>query len=146
MDYEEDHLELGRELRNITKNMDSFDPKPAQAELSATPMDTTTIWMSPCPRLDERMTEMMDGNLIDTQELRRVEDNNHTENAYVMADGSGDMYLRYRQPRLTKIACGCLMIKVEEVVNKTITDLHISYDEPDISTITSTKVLHSCAY
>ena len=56
MDDEEDHLEWGRELRNVTKDMDSFDPKPAQVELSATPMDPTTIGMPPCPRPDERMT------------------------------------------------------------------------------------------
>ena len=28
------------------------------------------------------------------------------------------------------------MIEVDEVVNKTITDLHISYEEPEISTMT----------
>ena len=97
-------MEWGRELRNVTKDMDSFDSKPAQAELSATPMDPTRIGMSPCPRPDERMTEMTGGNLTDTQELRGVDNNNHTENTAVMADGSGDIYLRYRQPGLTKSA------------------------------------------
>ena len=66
-------------------------------------------------------------NLIDTQELRGVDDNNHTENADVMADGSGEMYLRYRQPRLNTSAGGHLIIKVDEVLNKILPDLHISY-------------------
>ena len=40
MNCEEDHLEWGREQRNVTKDMDSFDPKPAQAEVYATIITT----------------------------------------------------------------------------------------------------------
>ena len=78
---------------------------------------------------------MICGNRIATQESRGVDDNIHTENADVMANGSGDIYLRYRQPGLTKSAGGQLMFKVDEEVNKTITDLHISYEEPYMSTM-----------
>jgi hypothetical protein len=80
------------------------------------------------------MTEMTGGDLITTQESRGFNDNDHTKNTTAMVDGPGDIYLRYRQPRLTKSAEGRLMIMVDEVVNKTIIDLHISYGEPDTLT------------
>ena len=81
--------------------MDSFDPKPAQAELYATPMDPTIIGMPPCPRPAERMTCE---DLITTQESRGVDDNNHMKNTAMTVDGPRDIYLRYRQPGLTKSA------------------------------------------
>ena len=57
--------------KNVTKDMDSFDPKPAQAELSATQMDLTTIGMTPCPRSDEGVKERTREDLTATHESRR---------------------------------------------------------------------------
>ena len=97
-------------------------------------MDPTIIGMPPCPKPAARMTEMICGDLITAQESRGVKDNNHTKNTTATVDGPRNIYLRYRQPGLTKRAEGRLMIMVDEVVNRTITDLHISYEEPDILT------------
>ena len=116
--------------------MDSFDPKPAQAELYATPMDPTIIGMPPCPRPAERMTEMTCGDLITTQESRGVNNNSHMKNTAMTVDGPRVIYLRFRQPGLTTSAGGCLMIMVDEVVDKATTNLQISYEEPDILTRT----------
>ena len=114
-------MEWGREQRNVTKDMDSFDSKPDHGEVSATPMDPTFIRIIPRTTQVERMAEMICG---DTQESRAVDNNNHKKNTAVMVNGPRDIYLRHRQPGLTRSAGGCLMIMVDEVVNKTITDLH----------------------
>jgi hypothetical protein len=42
-DYEEVNLEWGRDQRNVTKDMGSFDSKPDRGKVSATPMDPTII-------------------------------------------------------------------------------------------------------
>ena len=85
-----------------------------------------------CPQPDEGMEERTCEGLIATQGSRRVKHNNHTEATDVMQDGSRDIYLRCRRPGLTQNAGGRLLIVVDEVVNKTITDLCISYEEPAI--------------
>ena len=64
-------------------------------------MDPTIIGMPPCPRPAERMTCE---DLITTQESRGVDDNNHMKNTAMTVDGPRDIYLRYRQPGLTKSA------------------------------------------
>ena len=43
MDYEEVNLDWGRDQRNVTKDMGSFDSKPDRGKVSATPMDPTII-------------------------------------------------------------------------------------------------------
>ena len=67
-------MEWIEEQRNVTKDMDSFDPKPAQTELSATPMDLATIGMPTCPKPDEGMKERTCEDLTATHDSRRVED------------------------------------------------------------------------
>jgi hypothetical protein len=123
-------LEWGREQRNVTKDMDSFDSKPDQGEVSATPMDPTIIRMPPCPSPVERMAEMICGDMITTQESRGIDNNNNTKNTAATVNGPRDIYLRHRQPGLSRSAGSCLMIIVDKVVNKTIIDLHISFEEP----------------
>ena len=99
-------MEWGREQRNVTKDMDSFDSKPDHGEVSATPMDPTIIGMTPRLKLAQRMMEMTGGDQITkalkitAQELRWVDDNNHTKNIVgtTTVDGPSDIYLRYRQP------------------------------------------------
>ena len=93
-------MEWVEEQRNVTKDMDSFETKPAQAELFTTPMDLTTFGMPMCPQPDEGMEERTcEGceDLITTQGLRRVKDN-HTKTTDVMKDGLRDIYLRHRHP------------------------------------------------
>ena len=106
MDYEVDQLEWGREHRNVTKNMNSFDFKTDHRELSERPMDPTIIGITPRFKLAQRMMEMTGGDQITkdlkitAQELRWVDDNNHTKNIVgtTTVDGPSDIYLRYRQP------------------------------------------------
>lgn len=91
---------------------------------------------APCPRPAERMTEMTCGDLITTQESRGVNNNSHMKNTAMTVDGPRVIYVRFRQPGLTTSAGGCLMIMVDEVVDKATTNLQISYEEPDILTRT----------
>ena len=122
-------MEWGREHRNVTKNMNSFDSKTDHRELSETPMDPTIIGMPPRLILAQRMMEMTGGDQIakdlkiTAKELRWVDDNNHTKN--IVGTTTSDIYLGYRQPGLTKRARSRMMIMVDKVVNKTITDLHM---------------------
>ena len=88
---QEDHLESEEEQRNVTKDMDSFDPKLAQAELSTTLMDLTTIGMTPCPRTNKGVKKRTHEDLTATHESKRVDDINHTETTAVTHDGSRDI-------------------------------------------------------
>ena len=70
----------------MTKDMDSFETKPAQAEFYTISMDLPTFGMPMCPQPDEGMKERTCEDLIATQESRRVKDTNHTKTADVMKD------------------------------------------------------------
>ena len=54
-DNEESHSEWVEEQRNVTKDMGSFDTKPARAESVTTPMDLTTSTMPICPQSKKGM-------------------------------------------------------------------------------------------
>ena len=111
--------------------MGSFDTKPARAESVNTPMDLSTSAMPMCPQPNERMEKRICKDLIATQGSRRVEhNNNHIEATNIMKDGPRDIYMRYRQ--LIQNAGAHLLIVVDEVVKKTITDVRFFYEEPAV--------------
>ena len=84
-DNEESQLVRVNEQRNVTKDKDSFDTKPARAESVTTPMDLTTSAMPMCPQLNEGKEKRTGEDLITTQKSRRVKhNNNHVETMNVM--------------------------------------------------------------
>ena len=125
--------------------MTSFESKADKGEASRTPIDPTITGMRLRPKptkrlggsleISERMQEKTSGDPV-TEDLeivrhesRRVDDSQRNTICATTIDEPSNIYLRYRQPGLTKRAEGHLMILVDKVVNKTITDLHISYEE-----------------
>ena len=59
MDYEVDQLEWGGEQGNVTENMNSFDSKTDNGEISETPLDPTIIGMPPRPKPAEKLEERL---------------------------------------------------------------------------------------
>ena len=80
--------------------------------------------MPVCPQLNEGIEKRLNEDLIATHKSRRVEhNNNYVETMNVIKYEHRDIYMRCKHPDSTQKIKGHLLIIVDKVVNKTITDL-----------------------